>query len=154
MRRSDWPSSAPALRARKRIRYTFWPPMHPAGLRCSSLTYAGYARSSRLAGRAPRRPQCTPYSSAGPKIYPHTMVRISRTLMVAAIFLVAASAVADDNWSWTGDGNVIAGFNYQKRLFANFASWESQNWFMGTGERPLAGGRLTIAGMLSLEPLT
>ena len=29
--------------------------MHPAGLRCSSLTYARYARSSRLAGRAPRR---------------------------------------------------------------------------------------------------
>ena len=29
--------------------------MHPAGLRCSSLAYSRYARSSRLAGRAPRR---------------------------------------------------------------------------------------------------
>jgi hypothetical protein len=37
----DWPS---------------WPPMHPAGPRCSSLAYSRYARSSRLAGRAPRRP--------------------------------------------------------------------------------------------------
>ena len=54
------------LRARARIRYTLWPPMHPAGLRCSSLAYTRYARSSRLAGRAPRRPQCTPYSCAGP----------------------------------------------------------------------------------------
>src|SRR5918995_1125429 len=30
--------------------------MHPAGLRCSSLTYTRYARSSRLAGQAPLRP--------------------------------------------------------------------------------------------------
>src|SRR5262249_24011373 len=29
---------------------------HPAGRRCSLLTYTRYARSSRLAGRAPRRP--------------------------------------------------------------------------------------------------
>ena len=41
--------------------------MHPAGPRCSSLTYARYARSSRLAGRAPRRPRCQPYSDQGPK---------------------------------------------------------------------------------------
>ena len=40
--------------------------MHPAGLRCSSLTYARYARSSRLAGRAPRRPECKRYSFPGP----------------------------------------------------------------------------------------
>ena len=44
------------LRAPAGIRLPVWPPMHPAGLRCSSLTYARYARSSRLAGRAPRRP--------------------------------------------------------------------------------------------------
>ena len=57
----------PPVRTQARIRYPLWPPMHPAGLRCSSLTYARYARSSRLAGRAPRRPQCTPYSRQGPK---------------------------------------------------------------------------------------
>ena len=34
-----------------------WPPMHPGWLRCSSLTYVEYARSSRLASRAPRRPE-------------------------------------------------------------------------------------------------
>src|SRR5712664_2426323 len=54
------------LRARQRITSTFWTPMHPAGLRCSSLAYARYARSSRLAGRAPRRPECKRYSLTGP----------------------------------------------------------------------------------------
>src|SRR5712664_1496107 len=56
------------LRARQRITSTFWTPMHPAGLRCSSLAYARYARSSRLAGRAPRRPECKRYSLTGPKL--------------------------------------------------------------------------------------
>jgi hypothetical protein len=40
--------------------------MHPAGLRCSSLAYTRHARSSRLAGRAPRRPTWQPYSDPGP----------------------------------------------------------------------------------------
>ena len=31
---------------------------HPGWLRCSSLTYDRYARSSRLASRAPRRSRC------------------------------------------------------------------------------------------------
>ena len=34
------------------------PPMHPVPRRCSSVTYSRYAPSSRLAGRAPRRPRC------------------------------------------------------------------------------------------------
>jgi hypothetical protein len=54
-----------ALRARPEISAPFWPPMHPAGLRCSSLTYARYARSSRLAGRAPRRPAWRTYFRTG-----------------------------------------------------------------------------------------
>ena len=33
-------------------------PMHPARRRCSSLKYSRYSRSSRLAGRAPRRSRC------------------------------------------------------------------------------------------------
>ena len=32
--------------------------MHPVWLRCSSLTYTRYARSSRIASRAPRRSRC------------------------------------------------------------------------------------------------
>jgi hypothetical protein len=57
---------ARALRTRPGITAPFWTPMHPAGLRCSSLTYARYARSSRLAGRAPRRPEWHTYSWTGP----------------------------------------------------------------------------------------
>ena len=34
------------------------PPMHPVPLRCSSVAYSRYSPSSRLAGRAPRRPRC------------------------------------------------------------------------------------------------
>ena len=91
------------------------------------------------------------------------------TLIVIAMGLVAAvaeaqepsavhdhSAAASDRpgWSWMGDANVFVGFNYQKRLFADFSAWESQNWFLGTGTRALGAGRLTIQGMLSLEPFT
>ena len=36
------------LRAWKGITGAFGPPIHPADRRCSSLAYAGYARSSRL----------------------------------------------------------------------------------------------------------
>jgi len=42
-------------------------PIHPAGLRCSSRAYSRYARSSRLAGRAPRRPRWHTCSDQGPK---------------------------------------------------------------------------------------
>ena len=58
--------TASSLRARAGIGLPVWPPMHPAGRRCSSLTYSRYARSSRLAGRAPRRPHWQPYSRASP----------------------------------------------------------------------------------------
>ena len=34
------------------------PPLHPGQLRCSSVEYSRYSPSSRLAGRAPRRPRC------------------------------------------------------------------------------------------------
>src|SRR6185503_12527175 len=37
---------------------------------------------------------------------------------------------------------------------ANFSAWESQNWFMGEGQRPIGRGRIAIQGMLSLEPFT
>jgi hypothetical protein len=33
-------------------------------------------------------------------------------------------------WSWTGDANVIFGYNYQNRKFTDFSVWESQNWFV------------------------
>jgi hypothetical protein len=65
-----------------------------------------------------------------------------------------AVSTADPVWTWGGDANAFVGYNYQQRLFADFSAWESQNWFMGSGERPLGSGRLTLQGMLSLEPFT
>jgi hypothetical protein len=63
-------------------------------------------------------------------------------------------AAPDAEWTWTTDANIFAGYNYQQRLFADFAAIESQNWFMVAGSRALGPGRLTVSGMLSLEPLT
>ncbi len=45
------------LRARSRITSHFWAPIHPVWRRYSSVEYCRYAPSSRLASRAPRRPQ-------------------------------------------------------------------------------------------------
>src|SRR5215208_1202438 len=90
-------------------------------------------------------------------------------LTVALLFVaeLAAAAVAQDHdhasmapapttpaWTWTTDANVIGGYNYQQRLFADFWAWESQNWAMLAGERAVGPGRLTVHGMLSLEPWT
>ena len=57
-------------------------------------------------------------------------------------------------WAWTTDANVFVGYDYQERHFADVSAWESQNWFMGSGARPIGQGRLTIGSMLSLEPFT
>jgi hypothetical protein len=57
-------------------------------------------------------------------------------------------------WSWTTDANVVYGYNYQQRKFADFWAWESQNWAMLAGDRAAGPGRLTVHGMLSLEPFT
>lgn len=65
-----------------------------------------------------------------------------------------AEPPADTAWTWTADANVIVGYNYQQRLFADFAAVESQNWLMLAGGRRIGPGRLTVTGMLSLEPLT
>jgi len=61
---------------------------------------------------------------------------------------------ADQGWSWMTDANVFVGYNYQLRLFADFAAVESQNWFMAAGTHKAGPGRLTLTGMFSLEPLT
>jgi hypothetical protein len=43
--------------ARQGITVTFWPSMHPASLRCSSVECTRHSPSSRLAIRVPRRPE-------------------------------------------------------------------------------------------------
>ena len=57
-------------------------------------------------------------------------------------------------WTWSADANIVAGYNYQDRKFADFWAWESQNWFMGMGQRQVGPGTLTLNAMISLEPWT
>jgi hypothetical protein len=57
-------------------------------------------------------------------------------------------------WTWLWDARVFAGWNYQQRKFRDFQEIESQNWFMGAGERESLGGRLLLHTMISLEPFT
>ena len=40
-------------------------------------------------------------------------------------------------WVWHGEAQIMFGFNAQERQFRDFHVWESQNWFMADGQRPL-----------------
>ena len=97
--------------------------------------------------------------------------RIQLLVLLVWLCLPGAAAVAQDQeqppehhhpadepanaaWSWTEDGNAFYGYNYQKRKYADFWAWESQNWLMLSGERPLGHGRLMLMGMASFEPFT
>jgi hypothetical protein len=66
----------------------------------------------------------------------------------------APDAPAVQAWRWHVDANVFFGLNYQRRKFRDFSAWESQNWLMLGGQRPVGRGRLTVSSMLSLEALT
>ena len=61
---------------------------------------------------------------------------------------------APTGWQWSSDANVFFGQNYQQRHFADFSSWESQNWFMLAGDRPVGRNHFAFQVMLSLEPFT
>lgn len=63
-------------------------------------------------------------------------------------------AAADSHWSWTTEGNLFFGYNYQQRKFADFSAWESQNWGMLDGVRRAGPGTLRLQSMISLEPFT
>ena len=66
----------------------------------------------------------------------------------------AAPETAAPAWTFTTDWNAFLGYNYQQRLFADFAAIESQNWFMASAAHKAGPGHLTLMAMLSLEPLT
>jgi hypothetical protein len=88
--------------------------------------------------------------------------RVTRDALLLVLCLFPGAAAAQDAgtvpalsaWQWSGDGNAFFGYNYQQRHFADFSAWESQNWFMGTGERPVGRGRLLVHTMVSFEPFT
>ena len=68
-------------------------------------------------------------------------------LVVATVASRASSAEAQTpsaaGWRWSLNGNIFAGLNYQHRRFDDLRTVESQNWFMGQGERPLGRGQLS-----------
>jgi hypothetical protein len=96
------------------------------------------------------------------------MTSLARGIAVLCVWLASAAAFAQEPaphqhdadpmaaraWTWSADANAFVGFNYQQRLFADFSAWESQNWVMGAGERPLGRGRVMVQAMLSFEPFT
>ena len=80
-------------------------------------------------------------------------------MLTAAMLLAQSehqhgSVATTPAWSWSWDANVFLGWNYQLRKFTDFQRVESQNWLMGAGERPWAGGRLQLESMFSFEPFT
>jgi hypothetical protein len=66
----------------------------------------------------------------------------------------AAAPAPPATWEWSWDARAFAGLNYQHRKFRDFQKLESQNWLMGGGVRPLAGGTVRLDTMLSFEPFT
>ena len=76
-------------------------------------------------------------------------------LLTSCLAAIAVPAAAQQpGWMWMTDGSIFLGFNDQQRRFTDFTAWESQNWFMLTGDRDVARGHVTLEGMLSLEPFT
>jgi hypothetical protein len=63
--------------------------------------------------------------------------------------------VTSDVWQWGVEGNVFAGYNYQRRKFTDFDDIESQNWLMAAVSKTFnSGANVDFIGMFSLEPFT
>ena len=92
------------------------------------------------------------------------MRRMLRPAAVLMLCLAARSADGQDHsqhqdhadpaWTWMLDANVFFGLNDQRRRFADYSAWESQNWFMAAAGRQSPAGRFSANLMLSLEPFT
>jgi hypothetical protein len=87
-------------------------------------------------------------------------VKVLRSIFLAAVITTLTVGPSDAQpsdilgWRWSAIGNVFAGLNYQYRELEDLRTVESQNWFMGQGERPIGHGQLSIHAMVSLEPFT
>jgi hypothetical protein len=81
-----------------------------------------------------------------------------------AMMIGAASAHAQDQphqhptseaWQWGVEGNLFAGYNYQRRRFTDFDEVESQNWLMTSLSKTFSGtSNIELVGMFSLEAFT
>jgi hypothetical protein len=66
----------------------------------------------------------------------------------------ALAQPSPEAWRWDANGNVFVGLNEQVRKGDDLTDFESQNWLMGTAQKPLGSGRLSINTMFSFEPFT
>src|SRR5216683_4807913 len=66
---------------------------HPGWLRCSSLKYSRYSRSSRLAGRAPRSGTYATNHAAGTLAAARRVPTFAPQLCLLALFLAVLAAV-------------------------------------------------------------
>ena len=74
--------------------------MHPRWLRCSSLKYSRYSRSSRLAIRAPRSAIWSLFSVNTPLVTHPIFARGGRLAIYLAIVVVFFSALVDVVVAW------------------------------------------------------
>ena len=84
-------------------------------------------------------------------------VKLTRSIFLVAALLISTRVEAQpstDGWHWSVSGNIFAGINYQHRKGEDIDTFESQNWAMGMGQRPLGRGQLKIDTMFSFEPYT
>src|SRR4029079_4728796 len=50
--------------------------------------------------------------------------------------------------------NAFVGLNVQDRKFRDFHAWESQNWIMAEGDRPVGRSRIRVSAVFLFEPFT
>jgi hypothetical protein len=90
---------------------------------------------------------------AAPTSVPAGLLDSDMSRMTGMVPRAPMAGMDHGGWQWMGLGIVRLGMNDQGGPSGE-ESFESSNWVMGMGHRALAGGRLTLMGMTSLEPAT
>src|SRR5579862_5191488 len=125
-----------------------WRTARPQAKPCGEMLRGGRPRDVKTVVERPGSAATRSVSHEAPPPYgrrrhgPLRLTLPSRSRMWLAVLLTLAgaplAAQEPQTWLWTTDGTAFFGYNYQQRKFTDFTSWESQNWFMLMGQRPLA----------------
>ena len=127
------------------------PPMHPLPRRCSSVEYSRYAPSSRLAGRAPRRPRCLAV------IYE---MGSSLAILLFMSSVSAATAVQDPNqrlrdWAASGEAGAIRTLLSESEQVVvdslDEAGWTALMYAANAGHDPIVWLLLDAGASVHLE---
>jgi hypothetical protein len=115
------------------------------------LAAAALLVTARAGAQEHQRPApAPPAPSAEPA---RTLFQSDMTLMAGMTPQDPMGGMAMPRWQWMTMGTARLAYNRQGGLSGD-EKVESSNWFMGMGQRDLAGGRLTLMLMSSLEPAT